>query len=365
MVFMAVPPRTQITLNHKRLFTQPLLILFASSSMVLSNQPVESHIRAIQTDLSDPDRPSFNFINAPIDRVVSFYNKISGKSVVHEGGNGRPITLDSGGAVTRSEAIALIEMKIMLQGYSLIPESRNAVSQKDQVPQKQAESYSAITAYDSETASVLKALEQELGATTTHDGWHCYDFLSRRGMATDSLQTLAVKPSDPTTNFLLSVPLERSTENFATSIIHVAVNGQVDEGLLSTYHNGVLAMAARQKLSIPLRGLNSLERLFATFKRYEKTATANKVVAFEKTLGAPNDSSVISFESALFEWNGNEAFLILSFYGNRLRYSSREVDMIHSFIPFVRRASKLADQKLAEAKEQETKTRQQIEELFQ
>ncbi len=108
----------------------PIFSRFAALAAILLATPISSPRTEAQTSFGKgsetgaTERPSVmvQFPNAPVDAILPFYQKLTGKRLIKDANlTGGMLSIYSAAPLTRRDAISYIETSLLMNGYAVIP----------------------------------------------------------------------------------------------------------------------------------------------------------------------------------------------------------------------------------------------------
>ena len=105
---------------------------------------------------ADDAVPVLQYPNNPVSDILALYEKLTGKVLIRDSSlsvaGSRTISLISTKPISKAEAIHLIEASLLLNGYSLVPDTENRVKVLYAAPQGMSPRSEGVPLYDSSSA---------------------------------------------------------------------------------------------------------------------------------------------------------------------------------------------------------------------
>jgi len=237
-------------------------------------------------------------------------------------------------------------------------------------------------------AEVLREL-QKLGVKKLDDGREYVDHLLWNDE--EVIQRFFYDPENPTNNLLINVPINGRSDNYHASSVGVFTGLKLDDTLLRSFKpddNGIVGLphveingSSDNRINIPLKMFDTVERVYSKFKQWEKTAQENNVDDFQKFFDGTDasyqgnaDAMIQQLEQGessqltdkvFFEWAGGNAFLCVQFMNSVTRHSANSIHGIHKLSPLVGELKKAGAAMLAEFKANKRSGKKKVDALFQ
>src|SRR5581483_2712495 len=119
-------PRVYITLVH-RCLSALFLLLICASAMAQSPTTQPAPITPPTTGAATEEMVRLQYPNADVKDVLALYERLTGKRVVYDNSVQGNVNIVVNAQVPRTEAIKIIEINFLLNGFSLVPEDDHII----------------------------------------------------------------------------------------------------------------------------------------------------------------------------------------------------------------------------------------------
>lgn len=255
-------------------------------------------------------------------------------------------------------------------------------SEKDRIAQQELKQSSMAT-------TVINRLN-ELGVKTDSSGNHYVDYLSLRGLVTDSLQRFYYDPKNPTKNRLICFPIDESNDPLnidPRGEIVISENLRLNDVLLRWTDEGYIQgqpSGSNGRKSIKVALIARIHANYPQFKKWEQKARDNSVNNFIKNFdGTDADyNSVynqmvdkirngqsgpnVETERCVFEWADGAAILgIVNTSGYATRMLGPEVEFMNSLFDEMASVKGTIAQLMQDRHQKKKQGKAKIDNLFQ